>query len=97
MVAVTLTDPATDEVIAAWEPVVVDSPQDVSQAAIDEIVDTSWAAENSGSSASDAIPSEDVAIVEEAQKEAPTESETVLVVPDPAVREDQSALALVSW
>ncbi|WP_411086981.1 hypothetical protein [Streptomyces sp. 061-3] len=30
------------------------------------------AAENSGSSASDAIPSEDVAIVEEAQKEAPT-------------------------
>ncbi|MFF3055826.1 hypothetical protein [Streptomyces sp. NPDC057909] len=97
MVAVTLTDPATDEVIAASEPVVVDSPQDVSQAAIGEIVDTVVdAAESSGPSASDAIPSEDVAIVEEAQKEAPTESEAALVVPDPAVREDQSALALVS-
>ncbi|MFE7237484.1 hypothetical protein [Streptomyces sp. NPDC057582] len=95
MVAVTLTDPATDEVIAASEPVVVDSPQDVSQAAIGEIVDTGVdAAENSGSSASDAIPSEDGAIVEE--KEAPTESETALVVPDPAVREDQSAPAPVS-
>jgi hypothetical protein len=97
VVAVTLTDPATDEVIAASEPVVVDSPQDVSQAAIGEIVDTVVdAAENGGSSAGDAIPSEDVAIVEEARKEAPTESETALVVPDPAVREDQSALALVS-
>nr|WTB32642.1 hypothetical protein OG781_27030 [Streptomyces sp. NBC_00830] len=41
MVAVTLTDPAADEVIAASEPVVVDSPQDVSQAAIGEIVDKS--------------------------------------------------------
>jgi hypothetical protein len=51
------------------------------------------AAENSGSSASDAIPSQDVAIVEEALKEAPTESETALVGPDPAVREDQSAPA----
>jgi hypothetical protein len=60
---------------------------------MDTVVD---AAENSDSSASDAIPSEDVAIVEEAQKEAPTESETALVVPGPAVREDQSALALVS-
>ncbi|MEV0495873.1 hypothetical protein [Streptomyces atratus] len=38
-----------------------------------------------------------MAIVEEAQREAPTESETALVVPDPAVREDQSALALVSF
>ncbi|WP_328626919.1 hypothetical protein OHA88_23290 [Streptomyces sp. NBC_00353] len=49
MVAVTLTDPATDEVIAASEPVVVDSPRDVSQAAIGEIVDTVVdAAESSG-------------------------------------------------
>jgi hypothetical protein len=40
VVAVTLTDPAADEAIAASEPVVLDRPRDVFQAVIGEIMGT---------------------------------------------------------
>ncbi|MFI6275899.1 hypothetical protein [Streptomyces sp. NPDC050988] len=86
-VVVTLTDSATDEVISAPEPVVVDNPQDVSQAAIGAIVDTVVDAAQGEPSATAEIPIEAVSTVTEAQDEAeevapvgepePSEPETV--------------------
>ncbi|MGW3336249.1 hypothetical protein ACWDCL_02045 [Streptomyces sp. NPDC001009] len=58
VVAVTLTDPSTDEVIVAPKPIVVDRPSDVSGAAIGAIVDTVVDA-----SADHQIPTDDVPAV----------------------------------
>jgi hypothetical protein len=106
-VAVTLTDPATDEVISAPEPVVVDDPQDVSQAAIGAIVDTVVDAAQSETSATAEIPIEAVSTVAEAQDEAeaaapvdepePSEPETVDNLGVTAREEEvESSLALAS-
>lgn len=60
VVAITLTDPVTSEVLAAPEPVVVDDPQAVSQAAIGAVVDTviETVASDSSSAENDAAADE---------------------------------------
>ncbi|WP_123995402.1 hypothetical protein [Streptomyces sp. Ag109_G2-6] len=74
LVEVTLTDPTTDEVIADPAPVVVHNPEDVSQAAIGEIVDTVVdATQVEAKAESNEIPAQDVSTVVEAQGEAPTD------------------------
>jgi hypothetical protein len=69
VIAVTLTDPVTSEVLVPAEPVVVDEPGDVSQAAIGEVVDAVVGA-NEGDDPDDparAVADEDVSTVVDAQ------------------------------
>lgn len=107
MVEVTLTDPTTNEVIADPAPVVVENPQEVSQAAIGEIVDTvvdATQVEAKGEAASE-VTSEDLTTVVEAQDEAgveqPAPSDPTPLQPvdaAPAVKEESadSAFGLAS-
>ncbi|KUP96413.1 hypothetical protein AC529_12410 [Thermobifida cellulosilytica TB100] len=84
IVEVTLTDPTTDVVIADPEPVIVENPQEVSQAAIGEIVNTVVEA------AQDDTPAE--------RQTTPSEPEALPVDPNPAARNEgaESQFALAS-
>ncbi|KOG26848.1 hypothetical protein [Streptomyces viridochromogenes] len=70
IVAVTVTDPATNEVLAAPEPIVVDDPQSVSQAAIGEVVNTVVEVAQPQAESLPGDESEEVATVTEAQEDA---------------------------
>ncbi|MCD7438946.1 hypothetical protein K4B79_12000 [Streptomyces lincolnensis] len=88
VVAITLTDPATSEVLAAPEPVVVDDPQAVSQAAIGAVVDTVIE-----TVASDSSSAENDAAADEVADSAEEILETLPSAEEPQRTEEEFALA----
>ncbi|WP_282703793.1 hypothetical protein [Streptomyces sp. CC219B] len=73
VIAVTLTDPATSEVILPAEPVLVDDPESISRAAIGEVVDAVVGANKVDDPADPAttVTDEEVSTVVDAQSEDP--------------------------
>lgn len=97
MVEVTLTDPTTYEVIADPVPVVVHSPEEVSQAAIGEIVDSVvGATQAEGKAESTEVPVEEVTTVVEAEGQGPANQGEPkdTASPSPVAREEDVKLGL---